>query len=295
MSLNPQVFPVEPGHPGKIKHLFFCAASFGPQEYTPRFYVEAKIDFADVRSGYHMTCGINNILDILPFEGDSLWTRDMVRSVDPAAIQTSKPETAKLSSLPEFVTEDLLSRVETQYLSFLLRHAEVRIFRNFALNVYSNSGETRDDFLDRCLDGFNEPFRSDLEAFREVINRRLECIEKKYVAEDRPGGFESDRAMAQARDRLHDVAERIAELFLRTELTLDACVEVPPYPDPARSDLEQCLETLEVDVRQEIRRLLNSYQEKVLNVDEYIIHPNLRDLHLVRACILWIPEGALER
>jgi hypothetical protein len=70
---------------------------------------------------------------------------------------------------------------------------------------------------------------------------------------------------------------------------------VPPYPDPARSDLEQCLETLEVDVRQEIRRLLNSYQEKVLNVDEYIIHPNLRDLHLVRACILWIPEGALER
>jgi hypothetical protein len=295
MSLSSQAFPVEPGHPGKIKHLFLRAASIGPQEYTPRFYVEAKIDFADVRSGYHMTCGINNVLDLLPFEGDSLWTRDMVRSVDPAAIQTSKPETATLGRLPEFVTEDLLSRVETQYLSFLLRHAEVRIFRNFALNVYSNPGETRDDFIARCLDEFKESFRSDLDAFRDAVNRRLERIERKYVAEDRPGGFESDRAVAQERNKLHDVAERIAEFFLRTELTLDACVEVPPYPDPARSDLDQCLETLEVDVRQGIQRLLNSYQEKVLNVDEYIIHPNLRDLHLVRAGILWMPEGALEQ
>lgn len=295
MSLNSQAFPVEPGHPGKIKHLFLRAPSSSPQEYTPCFYVEAKIDFADVRSGYHMTWGINNILDLLPIEGDSLWTRDMVRSVDPEAIQTSKPETAKLSRLPGFVTEELLSRVETQYLSFLLRHAKVRIYRNFALNIYSNPGETRCDFLARCLEGFNESFRSDLDAFREAISRRLERIEKRYVAADTPGEFESDRARAQARNKLHDVAESIAQLFLQTVLTLDARIEVPPYPDPERSDLDQSLETLEVDVRQEIRRLLNSYQEKVLNIDEYIIHPNLRDLHLVRACILWVPEGALQR
>jgi hypothetical protein len=295
MSLNSRAFPAEPAHPGKIKHLFLRASSTGPQEYTPRFYVEAKIDFADVRSGYHMTCGINNVLELLPFEGDSLWTRDMVRSVDPAAVQTSRPKGAKLCRLPDFVTEDLLSRVETQYLSFLLRHTEVRIFRNFALNIYSNPGETRDDFLARCVDGFKESFRRELEAFRDAVNRRLERIETKYVMEGRPGEFESDRVSAQARNKLHDVAEGIAQLFLRTVLTLDARIEVPRYPDPALPDLDQGLETLEVDVRQEIRRRLHSYQEKVLNVDEYIIHPNLRDLHLVRACILWIPEEALQR
>jgi hypothetical protein len=180
MSLNSRAFPAEPAHPGKIKHLFLRASSTGPQEYTPRFYVEAKIDFADVRSGYHMTCGINNILELLPFEGDSLWTRDMVRSVDPAAVQTSRPKGAKLCRLPDFVTEDLLSRVETQYLSFLLRHTEVRIFRNFALNIYSNPGETRDDFLARCLDGFKESFRRELvHILHQSVMREIRLV--KYV------------------------------------------------------------------------------------------------------------------
>ena len=45
------------------------------------------------------------------------------------------------------------------------------------------------------------------------------------------------------------------------------------------------------DVRRDIGRLLNSYQEKVRNIDEYIIHPGLKDLHLVRRCILWMPAG----
>jgi hypothetical protein len=33
----------------------------------------------------------------------------------------------------------------------------------------------------------------------------------------------------------------------------------------------------------------------VTNIDEYIIHPNPRDLHLVRTCILWMPAEAWGR
>jgi hypothetical protein len=64
--------------------------------------------------------------------------------------------------------------------------------------------------------------------------------------------------------------------------------------DPTRPDLEQSLESLEIDARLDIRRLLNSYQDKVRNIDEYIIHPGLKDLHLVRTCIAWMPAKARE-
>ncbi len=294
MSLKSQTFAAQPEQSRGIKLLYFCPDSWAPEQpWAPYFYLEARIDYADVRSGYHMTCGLNHVLDLQPFDEDLPLTRDMVRTVDPAAIRTTKPEGATLLSLPVYITEDLVHRLETQYLSFLLRHAEVRVFRNFALNIYSYPGETCNEFQVRCLDVFKESFRGELEPLREVVNRRFERIEQKYISRTRTGEFESDRRVASARSTLHAVAENIAELFLRTELTLESAdVTAMRYTDPSRPDVEQSLEILETDVRRDVGRLLNSYQEKVRNIDEYIIHPGLKDLHLVRKCILWMPAGA---
>jgi len=293
MSLNSKIFPPPAEHPGKIKHLYCCPAEGAEAaEYEPFFYLEARIDFADIRSGCHMTCGIHNVLDVLSPEADELWTRDMVRPVDPSALLTSKPASARLRGLPDVVTENLLAKIESHFLSYLLRHAQMRIYRNFALNTYSHPSETRSDFQLRCLEVLNETFRRDLDALREVFNRRLERIEEKYLRQDRPGDFNSDRRMTQARSSLHALAERIAELFLRTGLTLDEKTGYPRHPDPRSPDLDQSLEGLEMDVNLEIQRLINSYQARVKNIDEYIIHPNVRDVHIVRTCILWVPVGA---
>jgi hypothetical protein len=232
MSLSSKVFPPPAEHSGRIKHLYLRTAStVADQEFEPFFYVEARIDFADVRSGCNVTCGIHSALDMLSLDEDLLWTSDMVRSVDPAALLTSKPEFAKLRSLPEFVTEDIPARIGSRHLSYLLRHAEMRIYRNFVLNAYSHPGETRDDFQLRCLEVLNETFRSDLDALREVFNRRLGRIEQKYLRQDRTGEFESDRRVAQARSKFHALAEKIAELFLRTELTLHERILTPRHPN----------------------------------------------------------------
>ncbi len=296
MSLNSQKFPVADEPSGKIKHLYLRGSTYVPErEYEPCFYVEARIDYSDVRSGYHETRGMHHVLDMAPLDEDLIWTRDMVGTVDPDRLEADRPGGARLRILPGFVTDDLISRIERQYLSFLMRHAEICIYRNFELNIYSHLGESRDDFTSRCLEIFNEPFRRELDLLREVVNRRLEHIEQKFLGYERTGGFESDRRIAQVRNRFHAVAERITELFLNTGLTwMDAISELP-YPDMSMPDLEHHLDTLEMHVHQEIRRLLASYREKVRNIDEYIIHPCLKDLHLVRICILWVPVGAHER
>lgn len=291
MSLNPQMFATSSETLGRVKQLFIPSASDRPeQEYRPHLYFEARIDYADVRSGFHMTCDRNDVLDLRPYEPEDSWTRDMVLRVDSAAVQNVRPPGAKMRTLPAYVNEEFLDRMEVQYLSYLLRHAEMRVFRNFALNLYSLPGEGGSDFQNRCLDGFHDSFRAELDALREVVNRRLERIEEKYISPDRAGEFASDRRMSQARSRLHAVAENIAEFFLQTEMTPDPVdLSAVPCMDPARPDLEQMLESLEVDVRRDVGRLVNSYSEKVRNIDEYILHPGLKDLHLVRKGILWMP------
>ncbi len=292
MSLNPQSYHASHEHAGKTKHLFWRCESSTPKEYVPRLYFEAKIDYSDVRSGFHWTCGVSNEMDLTPFEGDLVWTSDMVHSVNPECVQAAPPEGLCLGALPGYVDEDFLSQAETKYLSYLLRHSEARVYRNFSLNNYSNPGETLDDFSARCLDALNDQFRSDLDDLREVINRRLERVEEKFLGREPPRNFEVVRHTIQARVKLHAATERIAELFLGTELTMAGEVPPPEPPDPTLPDLDDILKSLEVDVNREIQRLQSVYRDKVKNIDEYIIRPNLKDLHLVRTCILWRPPGA---
>lgn len=293
MSLDNQVFSAQQDQPGKIKELFFVPS--GPdaaQEYAPFLYVEAKIDFSDVRSGYHATSSVNNVLEMIPLDGDMLWTRDMVRPIDPSALQANRPVTGRLRRLPPYIDVSYMSRVQSCYLSYLMRETAVLVYRNFALSLYSLPGESRDDFQVRCMEMLNDPFRKELDGLHEVVSRRLERIEERYVAQVRRGDFEADRRVTLTKSTLHAARERMAELFLRTSLTLQEWEEVPAGAGSALPDLEQQIGTVEFDAGRAIQRLMRSYQEQVRNIDECMIHPNLRDLHLVRICILWMPGEA---
>ena len=58
-------------------------------------------------------------------------------------------------------------------------------------------------------------------------------------------------------------------------------------------EMEERLLSLELEAQHAIAGLWRFlYREKARSVDEYILHPNLKDIHLVRSCILWMPAGA---
>jgi hypothetical protein len=88
---------------------------------------------------------------------------------------------------------------------------------------------------------------------------------------------------------LHGMSERIAEVFLRVEFCIDSPPTIAQHVEARVFDLEERLTTLEGEACQSIMRLLNDYREKAMNIDEYIIHPSLRDIHMVGTYILWMP------
>ena len=289
MPLNNQRYPSNA--PVKVKHYYLIPRDAVHEwlEYVPRFYFEAKIDFADVRSGVRESCSVSHAVHIMAFDGDTVWTRDMVMDVDPALIQTSVPEHVTLRPLPEFVDADAIARAEIQYLQYLLRYCRMRIYRNFALNLYSNSGQTLGDFTLRCVEMLAEPFRHDLDNLHEVFERKLEQIKRKYIKLKELGEFDVPNPTVQFKTILHEVSERIAQMFVSTGLNLDPECVIPVHADLSQPELAERLDSLEAEARNSIEQLLNSYREKVRNIDEYTVHPNLRDIHLARSCILWIP------
>ena len=289
---------------GPIKELHFPQVS--PEgvevEFAPRLYFEAKIDFNDVRSGFRETCSVSKAMEIYPIDDDVLWTQDMTCDIDPSRVASGTPATGKLHPLPSFVDSETMIRMEAMFINYLMRHSVVSVYRSFAVNTYSNPGESLEDFRSRCTEISGESFRKDLDGLHEVFQRKIEQVREKCLRESvglvsTSGDFDEIRRASHWKSKIHKVSESIADLFLKTELTMGGPDGESPeqhsnYPLPGLQLVDERLQYVEIEARQKILHLLSQYRETLRAVDEYTIRPNLKDIHLVRSCILWLPQEA---
>jgi hypothetical protein len=259
-------------------------------EWMPLFCVEARIDFNDVRTGFRETVSLSKALEIYSDHAEMLWTDDMIRDVELPKASTLAPDGVRFSTLPEFVNANFLTRMENQFVQYLLRSFQTRIYRNFGLNIYSLSGESREDFCRRCLDLFAGAKQMELDQLHEVFNRKLEQVKQKYMGATDSSELEKAKSESRNRDVFSRCSEQIADLFNSAELRLNLLPR-PPQISSSMRELEERLSALEWEAHQAITRLSDSYEERAKAIDEYILHPNLKDIHFVRSCILWMPKG----
>jgi hypothetical protein len=269
--------PEDPGHAKK--------------EYFPYFYTEVRIDFNDVRTGFRETVSLSKALEIYSNDAELLWAEDMIRDVDLQKASAFLPDAVLLSPLPDFVDDRFLSRMETRFIQYLLRSFAATVYRNYALNIYSSAGETRNDFARRCLESVQGPRRKELDLLHDVFKRRLEQTKEKYLQVDEPLVLELAKTESQNKSIFFRYSERIDEHFLRGEVQTNSDSETFRIL-PSMQDLEERLISLELEAQLEIKKLEDSYREKALALDEYKLHPNPKDIHFVRSGVLWMPERA---
>jgi len=277
----------------KIKNLFFEPENpeMAEMEYSPYFYAEARIDFNDVRTGLRETVSLSKALEIYSANAENLWVEDMIRDVDMGRIRTSRPGSVRLGRLPDFVDSSFVARMETQFVQYLLRSFVTKVYRNYALNLYSQAGESGEEFAGRCFELLEGPRRKELDLLHDVFARRLEQTKEKHLLVDEPAGLELAKAESQKRNVFFQYSENIAELFLKG--AVDSSTDQPaPTPLTEMADLEERLIFLEREARQEIATILDAYKEKARVLDEYILHPNPKNIHFVRSGVLWMPPKA---
>jgi hypothetical protein len=261
------------------------------KEYFPYFYAEVRVDFNDVRTGLRETVSLSKALEIYSNDAELLWVEDMMRDVDLQKATNSLPDAIFLSPLPGFVDASFLSRMETKFIQYLLRSFAAKVYRNYALNIYSFAGETRNDFTRRCLELLEGPRRKELDLLHDVYKRRLEQTKEKYLLIDEPLALELAKTESQNKRIFFEYSERIDEHFLRGEAQPDSDSETVGISSSTQ-DLEERLMSLELESQLEIQKLHDSFREKAYAVDEYKLHPNPKDIHFVRSGVLWMPKKA---
>ncbi len=283
----------QPDSADGIKFLFLAIADPGSAEieYVPHFYAEVRIDFGDVRTGFRETVSLNRAVEIHSEDVELSWAGQNIREVDPDKVTSTVPKNARLRRPGDFVNGRFIARMENHFLQYLLRSYKARVYRNFALNVYSPAGESHDEFVDRCTELYSDMLRGELDLLHDVFNRKLEQIRQKFLISAIPRDLEQAGTAAQNKDIFSRASERIDDLFVRTGRSLKPDTGIVRHEGGMR-ELEERLFSLELEARQQINSLFHSFMEKARAIDEYILHPNLRDIHFVRSCILWVPVKA---
>jgi len=277
----------------KIKHLYLRQPCPGSGTvFLPHFYVEVRIDFNDIRSGFRDTVHLNRALRLNSDNSEALWAGDEMWEVDPKKLTAVKPESARVASLPEFVDADFIARMESSFLRYLLRSFSVKAYRNFILDIYSHPGESRDDFIRRCQELLSGPMRRELDSLHEVFMRRLQQIGQKYLPVDDDGPLDAAKTVSQFRNAYYSSSERIASFFLQSGCDENDNTMLFCDPPAENEELQERLSSLEWEAKRAIAEVKQSYEDKARSVDEYLIHPNLKDIHFVRTCILWMPAQA---
>lgn len=257
-------------------------------KYVPHLYLEAKIDFNDVRTGFRNTFNIYRTVEIPLDKSEAFWDDGAVLEIDPKKLGPNVPDEAQIGDLPVHVDRRFISWTETQFIEYLLRAFTVKVYRNYNLDVYSFSGESLNDFIIRCVDLHKGPMYSEFDSVHEVFIRQLERLEQKYLGMENSEELEKFKTDSYNRELFYRISERISGLFLRTEFSIQH-VDLTSDSFSRIHEMEERLRDLFKQAREAVIKILDSYEDKIKSVDEYILHPTIKNIHSVSCCVLWKP------
>ena len=266
-------------------------------EYFPCVYIDAVIDFNDIRTGYKGAEKLARALKIYDTHAVMGWAEEIILDANVDRIQEIMPPNVRLDPLPEFADDNFVINIKNRYIEHLTRSWKKILYRNSELDIYSCTGESREEFIIRCREQFLEQMRIEIEQLRVIFNRMQEQLKEKYLGIVEEELSESMPLTPDATDRdiYSRYAEHIAGLFLNavssatiSETAKTSEVDIPRIDK--KSELEERLIALTAESRQKIALLRESYEKKMDIVDEYILRPNLKNIHCERSCILWMPR-----
>jgi len=262
-------------------------------EYFPFVYVETSIDFNDIRTGYRGAEKLARALKFYESHAFPGWSEEIIHDAIIDRIQENTPRAARLRPLPEFVDYEFIESVKKRYVEYLTRTWKKLFYRNSELDLYSGANESMKDFQVRCREQFMGQMREELNQLRVIFNRMQEQLKEKFLGIGEAELPETVPLKPEIDDRdiYSRYAERIAALFLNAASSaVDAEVSIPRMKK--NSELEERLIALTSEARKKITLLRERYEKKSERIDEYILRPNLKNIHCGRSGILWVSMKA---
>jgi D-glycero-alpha-D-manno-heptose-7-phosphate kinase len=166
-----------------IEQLF---VSGGEGEYRPHFLVEAIVTMTEPRSGTQHVVSRSYIAKILSSDGSVDWHDARLMNADALDLR-AVPDPER--SIHDAVTPEVLMQAagpaEEAFRQFLTESERLHLFHNPAFDLWSQPGEERGAFVQRCREEAARRIENESERLESTFRRRIDQVKERSQRDTR--------------------------------------------------------------------------------------------------------------
>lgn len=210
-------------------------------------------------------------------EGQLDWTQDMVRRREPEEL-VGPP--APLEWPPD---------ADRKMIRYLTRYFRPRLWRNPALQLYSNPQESREEFIARCREVLREERSRELQKVGEVFLHRFLELEQRLLEQTQTEPWEEDlrdRRLARIRNLFSSVRDSLSRCFLREDPGLLSEADLP-WEAPVQVEFQERLQALKEEFIARYNAINAECEERACRLDRYEVPLSYGQVEIVSMGVLW--------
>ncbi|HVT04906.1 MAG TPA: hypothetical protein VHL58_16195, partial [Thermoanaerobaculia bacterium] len=265
-----------------IEQLYLVTTT--PGEYRAHALGEGSIVYDDTRSGVHKQVVRSFVAPINVQTEQIDWSGG--KQIEPAALHFAAVPDASRPA-PQVDVDSLFAAAadgEETFREFLLHTERLVILHNSTFGLYSETNETREQFLDRCRAAAKQEREDKAEKLESTFRRRIDQMKERS---------ERDQRVQEADEESNDL--KPMEVGIAWGQTLYNITSGKPSsvksPDsPNEADYVEKIALLQKTWDRELEVLREDLDASARSIAEIEISPASRNIEVTRYVILWAPE-----
>jgi D-glycero-alpha-D-manno-heptose-7-phosphate kinase len=251
--------------------------------YRPYVLAEGIVKHIESRSGTHLSTVRSYIAPVAPQDGRVLWQQASQIDADKLDIRAVPEASRKLEIAisPEDLVQNA-AQSQDGFKQFLASNERLSIFHNAAFGLYSEVSETRDAFIERCLETANRQLEDEQERLESTFRRRIDQLRERSEREQRV--IDEDETLTRREKREVNVAWGQA-LY---NITSGKPAAVADQDTSVREvDYLDNIAQMQRAWDRELQSKREDLHSKARSIEEMSISPTQKDIEVTKYLILW--------
>ena len=266
---------------GTIEQLYVYG---GTGAYRPFVLAESIITLDDARSGVHHVVKRGHLAPIEGNDARVLWNQAQPVEADDLDLHTvPDPQRTIDRSIPIEDIHQTFARSEDAYRQYVITTERLRVYHNPLFALYAEPDESREQFLERCLEEARRRLSSETERLESTFRRRIDQLREKSERENREFQERDERGEDEPPQGVN-----VAWGQMLYNITSGRPAAVTNAPQSAReTDYREYIAQIQRSWDRELQTRRDELTSQAREIQEVVITPSARSVEVTRYIILW--------
>ncbi|KPK88430.1 MAG: hypothetical protein AMJ88_19025 [Anaerolineae bacterium SM23_ 63] len=274
--------------------------------YRPALLAQAAVRYLDRKIGLDHDKTVTALTAEVSPRGMVRWEEILKERVAPESLDRAPAPEAQFADLEAPLSDaKILKELEKDFLDYIYYSAGLRLPSNPALKLVAQPGMTEEEFGKQCAEVAREAREAEEDKLRDKYETKIKRIEDKLTREERELSDDQTEAQARKIESYVGTAETLAGfLGFGRKRSISATMSKHRMTKKAEADIEesmaqieafkQDLAEIEKELVGELEEIEERWGEATEKIEETVITPFKKDIHLELFGVAWIPHWRLE-